>query len=661
MSGTDTKTRIQVNNSVFEQADDPGVGRTLITALANFVVPLIQGYTIAPGIGIGPSYTLATSIAEDPSASADGAVRTGSGLTIEGQDLLVALERFAASLVHSQNGQRTENASPGNLNQLGSPATNNGDVDTLEMDSSVQPVAVRDGYKRDYGGLGFIVTEADTKRQRLIKRNIERARDVVFNNMPIRLLMFDQDGTGITLVERSEVMACISSEIISRADLSFPYRDWKLEKYAILSHTWLPKGEVTYSEWRNHTAPLDTQSPGYDKLEKFCKVAAKHGLRLAWMDTVCINKDSSAELDESIRSMFKWYEGAEVCIAYLAETRSLDDMAKDKWFTRGWTLQELLAPRCIKFFSKSWTALSRSPADHSDKLRGPLVSKICDATGLDKNELSGSPRLLHSVPIWRKMQWAANRKVTREEDTAYSLMGIFNVSMPTGYGEGAERAFLRLVKEILSSKLTSVSKLEIVNWSSTFDHGLANLGLYSDISSSALIPRGPHAYMHSSSNRRVHFRPASAPITLSCMGLCVPVLLMPSSLVRERPDNKFSPKGDYSATFHSSEEKSRNCIYKVLDGDLFSANSTRDGIYIFAVLNIADEAGNVLLPENGHCLAIKLFPYKPLDGWEIPEGLQFERGRRHFTFDIAYHNNSSFQISKDKLNRHGMTLRTMHL
>ncbi|KJA13875.1 hypothetical protein HYPSUDRAFT_151053, partial [Hypholoma sublateritium FD-334 SS-4] len=271
--------------------------------------------------------------------------------------------------------------------------------------------------------------------------------------MPIRLIQFDQNGKGITLIERSEVVKCISSEIsnCNAADLKTRslHKQWQSENYAILSHTWLQSGEVTYSNWRNHTTPLDTQSPGYDKLAKFCQVSAKRGFRLGWMDTVCINKESSAELDESIRSMFKWYKKAKICIVYLAETTSLDDLNEDKWFTRGWTLQELLAPDFIKFFSKTWTELSDNPDETDKSLDSPLLDRISGAAGLYKNELGVPSRHFHNAPIWRKMQWAANRNVTRGEDAAYSLMGIFNISMPTGYGEGAEHAFLRLVKEIL--------------------------------------------------------------------------------------------------------------------------------------------------------------------------------------------------------------------
>lgn len=538
-----------------------------------------------------------------------------------------------------------------------------------------------------YSGAQDIGIGVDLDREFVVNAMIQEARDVVFNTMPIRLLTFDKDGNGIKLIERPDIFHHISRDISLRLSfedftklLSISGQDSESQekqafrreiqkyllaqefgRYAILSHTWLPYGEITYSEWRSHTSPLSTQSPGYVKLAKFCKVAAKRGLRLAWMDTVCINKESSAELDESIRSMFKWYERADVCIAYLAETISLDTMDQDRWFKRGWTLQELLAPRCIKFFAKNWTALSdkteaicdkRAFSDNSVPL---LVSKICEATGLDKVELYRSPNL-SDVPIWRKMKWAADREVTREEDAAYSLMGLFNISMPTGYGEGAEHAFFRLVREIMNSKLTSVSKLEIANWNSVYSHEQP----HSNVSPSKLIPRGLQSYSDSKSyfDQDIQFYRSSSPITLSHLGICTPVLLMPSICfpqVWSHLNAVASSKGSDSAVAHIA-----GYTYKVLDKALFRGKETHDTC-IFAVLNIADKATEVLLPENGCCLAVRIFPPKPLDGWTIQEGLEFRVEKQPVTFDMVFHNRVSFRIPKDKLSRHGMTLRTMYL
>ncbi len=326
-----------------------------------------------------------------------------------------------------------------------------------------------------------------------------------------------------------------------------------------------PKARSLIPIGKSDTA-LDTQSPGFRKLGKFCKVAAKCGLRLGWMDTVCINKESSTELDESIRSMFKWYKGSEICIAYLADTTTPDEIWSDQWFTRGRTLQELLAPYRIKFFSKNWGALCNSCGKSDKSWDFPLLSTICLASGVDEQEFLYSPNL-DSVPIWRKMQWASNRKVTREEDTAYSLMGIFNISMPTGYGEGAEHAFLRLVREILNSKATdgAFSVLEIANWSSLPWKEYEN---HSSVSSSRLIPSSPRAYARASLKKICFYSPSS-PITLSHMGLRVVALLMPSAFtsVQSRADlNHFqlSPKGGYSATLRSESE-----VYSVLDRDVF--------------------------------------------------------------------------------------------
>ncbi|KAF9470497.1 hypothetical protein BDN70DRAFT_916131 [Pholiota conissans] len=200
-------------------------------------------------------------------------------------------------------------------------------------------------------------------------------------------------------------------------------------EYAILSHTWLHSepGEITYDLWRKRD--FDLLHPGYRKLVQFSRAAPEnHGMSLGWMDTVCIDKSSSSELDESIRSMYKWYQNSSICITYLAESSSVADMANDTWFTRGWTLQELLAPQALKFYDRNWNQLTSS-AD--DKCHEGVQEQIKLATSITKYELTKNHMSSH--PISRKLQWAAKRCVTRGEDTAYSLMGIFDVSMSIAY------------------------------------------------------------------------------------------------------------------------------------------------------------------------------------------------------------------------------------
>ncbi|KAF8161847.1 hypothetical protein BJ912DRAFT_823325, partial [Pholiota molesta] len=202
---------------------------------------------------------------------------------------------------------------------------------------------------------------------------------------------------------------------------------------------------------------------GWDRLANFCRIAAtNHKITFGWMDTICINKDSSAELDESIRSMYAWYADATVCIAYLAQTTSLSHMHSDVWFTRGWTLQELLAPQSIIFHGANWKELPTDMYNVHDGKHYVMEDEIFVATSIKPQHRRSFGAHRHQIPISERMEWAANRQVTRQEDVAYSLMGIFGVSLSIAYGEGSERAFVRLLKEIMN--LPGGSVYEILNW-----------------------------------------------------------------------------------------------------------------------------------------------------------------------------------------------------
>ncbi|KAF9474805.1 hypothetical protein BDN70DRAFT_769036, partial [Pholiota conissans] len=276
-------------------------------------------------------------------------------------------------------------------------------------------------------------------------------------------------------------------------------------KYAILSHKWLrgTPGEITYDLWMKGS--LDPKSAGYKKLAGFCRTAWKeYGLALVWMDTICINKDSSSELDESIRSMYAWYERADICIVYLSETHTTTHIPDDTWFTRGWTLQELIAPKKLKFYSAEWNRLAQ---DNNDDKKDPIIlSFIEHATMLSSEELAG--RL--NVPLSRKMQWAASREVTREEDIAYSLMGIFDVSISIAYGEGVSRAFLRLLEEIMKNH---IGAKDLFNWAG----GVTGNG------NTHLLPPSPKYYLHRSSDPEIqlHTIIPSVPLTLTLRGIRV--------------------------------------------------------------------------------------------------------------------------------------------
>ncbi|KAH5121083.1 hypothetical protein HBH71_052550 [Parastagonospora nodorum] len=213
--------------------------------------------------------------------------------------------------------------------------------------------------------------------------------------------------------------------------------------YAILSHCW-EEEEVVFSD----LADLDAAKKklGFSKIEKTCAQAVKDGFDWCWVDTCCIDKSSSAELSEAINSMFSWYRESAKCYAYLADVGGPSEFANSKWFTRSWTLQELLAPSHIQtddqtgmeFFSRDWKRLGS---------KGGLGSRISEITGVPREYLE---RLsLDRASISMRMSWAADRQATRAEDVAYSLLGIFDVNMPLLYGEGKSKAFRRLQEEIM--------------------------------------------------------------------------------------------------------------------------------------------------------------------------------------------------------------------
>ncbi|KAH9892096.1 heterokaryon incompatibility protein-domain-containing protein [Xylariomycetidae sp. FL2044] len=237
--------------------------------------------------------------------------------------------------------------------------------------------------------------------------------------------------------------------------------------YAILSHTWGrqgPDGLWGYEDEEILFADVgvgdtrDKKSPAWDKIWHACRIALNHGLSYIWVDTCCINKESSAELNESINAMFSWYAQSDLCLAYLADLRRSpnpqpgsepksgsqdleDELRCCRWVHRGWTLQELIAPRNMGFYDQDWNLIGS---------RADLAVVLQNITGIHIDALQGV-KPCSSFTIAERMNWAANRKTKRPEDRAYSLLGIFGVSMPLLYGIGGFRAFHRLQEEIIKT------------------------------------------------------------------------------------------------------------------------------------------------------------------------------------------------------------------
>ncbi|KAG8168558.1 hypothetical protein KVR01_001307 [Diaporthe batatas] len=222
-----------------------------------------------------------------------------------------------------------------------------------------------------------------------------------------------------------------------------------IPRYAILSHTWgSDNEEVTFQDLLDGTG---RDKPGFGKIE-FCATQSKRdGLQYFWVDTCCIDKSDNAELSKAINSMFRWYQNSTRCYVYLSDVPMSGceeynqqrehileaNFRASRWFTRGWTLQELLAPASVEFFSEEGQRLG-------DKRS--LEKQIHRITGIAVPALQGSS--LAHFSIKDRFEWANTRETKREEDWAYCLQGIFGVSMPVTYGEGKAQAIFRLKEEI---------------------------------------------------------------------------------------------------------------------------------------------------------------------------------------------------------------------
>ncbi|KAI1338215.1 HET-domain-containing protein [Xylariaceae sp. FL0016] len=274
--------------------------------------------------------------------------------------------------------------------------------------------------------------------------------------------------------------------------------------YAVLSHTW-GEDEVTFGDMSDRKRA--SQKEGYHKIQWTCRLALEEDIEYAWVDTCCIDKSSSAELSEAINSMFAWYRNSTVCYVWLSDftndpelrltdkivsaafearesveqqegtfqdpppltTREISmrdrvkkGVGKCRWFSRGWTLQELIAPKDVKFYDKEWNFYG------SKMMLAPILSWI---TGIDSAVLKGGP--LHEVLVGRRMSWASNRQTRRIEDMAYCLLGIFDINMPLLYGEG-QKSFTRLQEEIIKSS----NDLSIFAWTADLYDTRAFRGLW---------------------------------------------------------------------------------------------------------------------------------------------------------------------------------------
>jgi hypothetical protein len=229
----------------------------------------------------------------------------------------------------------------------------------------------------------------------------------------------------------------------------YRFDDGDIPPYAILSHTWgADEDEVTFADLETGDGKT---KPGYKKI-LFCgEQTRQDNLQYFWIDTCCINKSNKAELSQAIRSMFCWYRNAARCYVYLSDVskwkREACERATEldwepafrssRWFTRGWTLQELLAPAIVEFFSQEGESLGSKTS---------LQTMVREITSIPSEVLNGTP--LSRFSVNERLRWAEGRMTGRDEDRAYCLQGILDVELAPVYGEGKAGAFDRLKREV---------------------------------------------------------------------------------------------------------------------------------------------------------------------------------------------------------------------
>ncbi|KAK1854619.1 het domain protein [Colletotrichum chrysophilum] len=343
------------------------------------------------------------------------------------------------------------------------------------------------------------------------------------------------------------------------------------DSYAILSHTW-GSDEITFEQFndlKSSTNRAEDGSPsslsGYQKVKGAASLAKRQEFTYLWVHTCCINKASSAELSESINSMYHWYKNATVCFAYLSDvspgvTHDLSGIGSEfrgsRWFTRGWTLQELIAPRVVEFYASDWSHIDTKKIMQATNI--PFCGILSEITGIDIDVLAGRTAL-DDTSIADKMRWAAKRKTKRREDMAYCLLGLFDVNMPLLYGEGS-KAFIRLQEEILKD----TNDQSIFLWAIESDTALEMDTLH------GLLANSPEEFSRLELNHVRAMPPLesneSVPASITSQGLRTSILLIPIT-----GDDHYAVLDCTVSTSHTPFENQAPCIFlRRLWGDQFA-------------------------------------------------------------------------------------------
>ncbi|KAH0831382.1 hypothetical protein J3R83DRAFT_14045 [Lanmaoa asiatica] len=244
--------------------------------------------------------------------------------------------------------------------------------------------------------------------------------------------------------------ALVSSMTTTRDDSRITQTVQEYFRYGTFSHTW-EGAEPLFHDVLHESVHNLAESPTVWKLMMFCTTVREAGLHWAWCDTCCINKTDGSVLQESLTSMFQWYHDSSLTIIHLKGVLSdskLGALLRSLWNTRAWTLQEFFASRVIRFYTEDWKPYLPQEDVYNHKDSSVIMAEMAAANGVDVQVLlSLRPG---SENVRQKLCLAATRVATKQEDVAYSLFGIFDVSIPVTYGEGQQRALGRLLQEVLT-------------------------------------------------------------------------------------------------------------------------------------------------------------------------------------------------------------------
>ncbi|KAG1795474.1 uncharacterized protein HD556DRAFT_388554 [Suillus plorans] len=308
-----------------------------------------------------------------------------------------------------------------------------------------------------------------------VDRVIRKIIDAKLDNAPLRVidttsgLLCDRETQILTFKTSIEYKELVSSTIAHR-DIQMKHVKEVVTtyfQYVMLSHRWEGNEPLLQDIQGKDIYNLNPVG-GIKKLQSFCQTVRDFGCRWAWSDTCCIDKSNSVELQESVNSMFVWYHHSRLTVVYLSDVPSSSKpgaLAKSAWNTRGWTVQEFLAPNAILFYQQDWTPYlgDRTP-NHKDSVA--IMQELEDATGIDRRAVAAFRPGMRDAR--EKLQWASTRVTTFQEDIAYSLSSIFGVRLRVDYGEKKQNALGRLLQEIIAQS-GDITALDWVGKSSEFN------------------------------------------------------------------------------------------------------------------------------------------------------------------------------------------------